>query len=379
MAEYTEYQGTHSGSQIDSLLNKINSSEVYSSQEKTKLASLSNYDDTAVQADISSLQTSVAGKVDKVTGKGLSTNDYTTTEKTKLTNIEAEANKTVVDDSLKSNSSNPVANSVLYTALGNKVDKVSGKGLSTNDYTTSEKNKLAALENYDDTQVLSDIESLQSDMEGAAVALDNKVDKVSGKGLSTNDYTDTEKTKLAGLSNYDDTVIQAAVAGKVDKVTGKGLSTEDYTTADKTKLAGLSNYDDTAITTAVAGKVDKVTGKGLSTNDYTTTEKDKLAGLSNTKMYELGASIPSGSDLNSYTTPGVYYASSSSISQNILNNPCTTPFKLTVEEINNVGRVCQTIIPTNITGGIIYTRLYTNNGWQNWFKFTGEEIVPSDS
>lgn len=32
--------------------------------------------------------------------------------------------------------------------------------------------------------------------------LDNKVDKVSGKGLSTNDYTTAEKTKLAGLSNY---------------------------------------------------------------------------------------------------------------------------------------------------------------------------------
>lgn len=31
--------------------------------------------------------------------------------------------------------------------------------------------------------------------------LNNKVDKVSGKQLSTNDYTTTEKQKLAGLSN----------------------------------------------------------------------------------------------------------------------------------------------------------------------------------
>ena len=35
-------------------------------------------------------------KVDKVTGKGLSTEDYTTAEKTKLAGIESEANKTVV-------------------------------------------------------------------------------------------------------------------------------------------------------------------------------------------------------------------------------------------------------------------------------------------
>lgn len=37
--------------------------------------------------------------------------------------------------------------------ISGKVDKIEGKGLSTNDYTTQEKNKLAELENYDDTQV----------------------------------------------------------------------------------------------------------------------------------------------------------------------------------------------------------------------------------
>lgn len=36
--------------------------------------------------------------------------------------------------------------------------------------------------------------------------------------------------------------IKAMLAGKVDKVDGKGLSTNDYTTAEKTKLAGLKNY-----------------------------------------------------------------------------------------------------------------------------------------
>lgn len=40
----------------------------------------------------------------------------------------------------------------------------------------------------------------------------NKVDKVEGKGLSTNDYTAAEKNKLEGLSNYDDTAILARVS-----------------------------------------------------------------------------------------------------------------------------------------------------------------------
>lgn len=54
-----------------------------------------------------------------------------------------------------------------------------------------------------------------------------------------------------GLGNVDNTsdankpvstAQQTALDKKVDKVTGKQLSTNDYTTAEKTKLAGLDNY-----------------------------------------------------------------------------------------------------------------------------------------
>ena len=58
-------------------------------------------------------------------------------DKTKLDRIEAEANRTIVDTSLSSTSTNPVQNKAIYTALNNKVDKVSGKGLSTNDLTNA--------------------------------------------------------------------------------------------------------------------------------------------------------------------------------------------------------------------------------------------------
>ena len=42
--------------------------------------------------------------------------------------------------------------------------------------------------------------------------LGTKVDKVSGMGLSQNSFTDAEKTKLAGLSNYDDTSLQSEIS-----------------------------------------------------------------------------------------------------------------------------------------------------------------------
>ena len=42
------------------------------------------------------------------------------------------------------------------------------------------------------------------------------------------------------------------IEGKVDKVTGKELSTNDYTTAEKEKLAGLSNYDDADVRSLIS-------------------------------------------------------------------------------------------------------------------------------
>lgn len=45
----------------------------------------------------------------------------------------------------------------------------------------------------------------------------------------------------------------SALNNKVDKVSGKGLSTEDFTTALKSKLEGLSNYDDTTLSNAISG------------------------------------------------------------------------------------------------------------------------------
>ena len=69
------------------------------------------------KANSSDVTSGLADKVDKEEGKGLSTNDYTTTEKNKLSGIEAQANKTVVDDALSDSSTNPVKNSVIKAAL----------------------------------------------------------------------------------------------------------------------------------------------------------------------------------------------------------------------------------------------------------------------
>ena len=116
-----------------------------------------------------------------------------------------------------------------------------------------------------------------------ASALANKVDKVSGKGLSTNDYTTAEKEKLAGLSNYthpDDASTRHVADADKTKWNGYEalIATLTQKVENKADASALANKADAS---ALANKVDKVSGKGLSTNDYTTSEKEKLAGLSN--------------------------------------------------------------------------------------------------
>ena len=72
--------------------------------------------------------------------------NYTAVDKAKLNGIAEGATKTTVDDNLNSTSENPVQNKVINEALGKKVDSVAGKGLSTEDFTTTLKNKLDGVE-----------------------------------------------------------------------------------------------------------------------------------------------------------------------------------------------------------------------------------------
>ncbi len=177
-----------------------------------------------------------------------------------------------VDSEMSDTSTNPVQNKIVKKYIDDhKVEKVAGKGLSTNDYTTAEKNKLSGIEDgannytHPDTHPASMIEQDETHRfvtDAEKAAWNNKVDKISGKGLSANDYTTAEKNKLSGIedgaNNYthpdthpasmieqDEThrfvtdAEKTAWNGKVDKIPGKGLSTNDYTTAEKDSLADL--------------------------------------------------------------------------------------------------------------------------------------------
>lgn len=83
---------------------------------------------------------------------------------------------------------------------------------------------------------------------------EKKVDKVEGKGLSSNDFTDKDKSILENLSKE----LQA----------GKKLSSNDFTDEEKILVGNIVN------------KIDKVPNKGLSSNDFTDEYREKLENLS---------------------------------------------------------------------------------------------------
>lgn len=53
-------------------------------------------------------------------------------------------------------------------------------------------------------------------------------------------YFSTVQMKDGTIVNVKDELARTQLANKVDKETGKGLSTNDFTDAEKTKLAGIS-------------------------------------------------------------------------------------------------------------------------------------------
>ena len=105
--------------------------------------------------------------------------------------------------------------------LTTKVDVVAGKMLSSNDFTNELKTKLESLSNYDDSKLKALITSNQSALN---TELAKKVTQIEGKQLSTNDYSTAEKNKLASLNNYDDSAIVKQLKELSDRINGISMS-----------------------------------------------------------------------------------------------------------------------------------------------------------
>lgn len=108
----------------------------------------------------------------------------------------------------------------LLDQVGNKVDKINGKGLSTEDFTTALKDKLSGLNNYDDAELRNAISSLQNQLNTL----------VSGNPSDAINSFNEIIAFLDGIKDSQDlssiiASIEQQIADKMDKVTLSNVAT----------------------------------------------------------------------------------------------------------------------------------------------------------
>lgn len=189
---------------VDTALNANSTNPVQNKKVKEAIDAINGGSIKLNANSNSSVEDAISTKVDKVTGKGLSANDFTNTLKNKLDAIEAEANKythpsthatiMIIEASAlgnigsSANDNQHTVNDKINTALGNKVDKVNGKSLVDN----SEITKLGHVEDYANKTVIDN--TLGSDSTTNALsaaqgkALDNKINSLYARDRVTDDY-----------------------------------------------------------------------------------------------------------------------------------------------------------------------------------------------
>lgn len=207
--------------------------------------------------------------------------------------------------------------------LGTKVDKIEGFGLSSNDYTTEEKKKLASL---------SDPDVATTENNGLMSSADKA--KLDGIEAGANNYTHPEyEAKQAGL--YRISVDNTGHVATADKMTSEELAAEGVSPADHTH--DLGELVDTLETSAdVVEDADTImvgatvaSGDGSSTMKYTRRPLAALwdwiksmtdtlyAAAGHTHNYA-GSTEPGGDALNAMKLKGYDVSSRSTGYQNVI-------------------------------------------------------------
>ena len=161
--------------------------------------------DTGIKHIWDKVTAALSGKVDKVSGKGLSTNDYTTTEKNKLAGIEsgAQVNPTI-DSALSGTSTNAVQNKVVKGALDGKAN--TGDIPTVNNNTVTIQLNGTTIESFTLNQ--SSNETINIQVTKSDVGLNNvgnfkAVSTVADQGLTSTEKSNARANIGAGTSNFD--------------------------------------------------------------------------------------------------------------------------------------------------------------------------------
>lgn len=142
----------------------------------------------------------------------------------------------VLDDSLNAESTNGVQNKVITKALDDKVDKIEGKQLSTEDFTTVLREKLDGLKPYDDTDIVESINNLRSQLDSI----------INGNSTTA---IETFNEVIAFLKNIEDTSNLEGIIGAIQlEISDKQDIIEDLDEIRNNATSSLKSIPENYIT-----------------------------------------------------------------------------------------------------------------------------------
>lgn len=288
-----------------------------------------------------------------------------------------------VDTTLDTTSNNPIANSAVATALNGKVDAVNGKGLSTNDYTDAEQTKLSGIEtgaevnvqaNWTESDTDSDAyiqnkPTKVSDFTNDSGFITNTVNNLTNYYTTSNTYTKTEVDTLIAAAKNGRFVVVATLpttdiqtnviyllpktVAQTDNIYDEYINT-DGTSAGWEKIGDtqidLSNYIQGSGTSGYIAKFDgtrSVTNGpafGSATNTYLRNDGTWQTPPNDNTTYSLAAG--SGDDANKI----------------VLTPSSGSAQKVTVPYASNAGTVNGKTVAENVPSGAKFTdTTYTGN------------------
>lgn len=210
-----------------------------------------------------------------------STKEYVTQKISELVNSAPETLDTLNELAAALNNDSNFATTIT-TQLGNKVDKIEGKQLSTEDFTAAFKTSLESLPEKINNKYVKPLEGipktdLSSEVQKSLNKADSAIQDISSK-VDNSVYSKDKKT--FALKTEIPTTLPASDVSAWAKESVKPTYTATEIGLDQVNnTSDMNKPISTATQAALDNKVDKVDGKQLSTNDYSTEEKNTVAQL----------------------------------------------------------------------------------------------------
>lgn len=222
-----------------------------------------------------------ANKVDKVDGKGLSSNDFTSSEKSKLANIASGAQANVLEGIQKNGTTVTITNKIANITVPTKTSDITNDSNfvsdasyvhTDNNYTTTDKNKLSGIAAGAQVNVIESIK------------VNGTAQTVTSKAVSI-----TVPTKTSELTNDSNLVVDAAYVH----------TDSNYTSSEKTKLSGID-------TGAQVNKIESVKVNGtaltITSKAVNVVVPTKTSDITNDSGFITISDVPEGAAASS-TTP----------------------------------------------------------------------------